>query len=232
MLLSATMFAIIALGQSSSGQAARAEEQQRLVQCIELVKENPQQAYDIGLAWINEGGRPFARQCTALALVELGQAAEGAVRLEDLANAANGGSVAQRVIYLTQSGNAWLVAGKPEAALVTLQNALRLNPNDPNLYADRAAAYIALEQWTKAELDLDLALQSLSTDTDVLRMRAETRLALGDLDGAKSDVMEAMNLDITDIKTLNLRGRIINARIDRNEEAREQSTSPLIIGNE
>ena len=63
-------------------------------------------------------------------------------------------------------------------------------------------------------------------------MRAETRLALGDLDGAKSDVMEAMNLDITDIKTLNLRGRIINARIDRNEEAREQSTSPLIIGNE
>ena len=175
---------------------------------------------------------PLARQCTALALVELGLAAEGAIRLEDLANAANGGSIAQRVIFLTQAGNAWLIAGKPQAALVTLENALRLNPHDPNLLADRAAAYIALEQWDNAERDLEIALQSLSNDKDVLRMRAEARLQQGDLQGAKIDINDAMAIDITDIKTLNLRGRIRLAEANRADETRELANSPLIIGTD
>lgn len=232
MLLSSTVLSIIAMGQSAAGQAARAEEQVRLEQCITKIRDSPEEAYEDGLAWVNEGGRPFARQCTALALVELGHEAEGAVRLEDLANAANGGSVAQRVIYLTQSGNAWLLAGKPEAALVTLNNALRLSPTDPNLHADRAAAHIALEQWTKAEFDLDLALQSLGRDKDVLRMRAETRLQLDDLTGAWEDMQSALDVDRTDIKTLNLRGRIRIAQDDRVETRRSNNVSPIIIGNE
>ena len=232
MPLSSTAIAIIALGQSAAGQAARADEQLRLQQCVAKIQENPEEAYEDGLAWVNEGGRPFARQCTALALVELGHEAEGAVRLEDLANAANGGSIAQRVLYLTQSGNAWLLAGKPEAALVTLENALRLNPTDPHLHADRAAAYIALEQWPKAEFDLDLALQSLSNDKEVLRMRAETRLQRGDLSGARNDMQNALAIDRTDIKTLNLRGRIRLAELDRDDDVRDSNVSPIIIGNE
>ena len=232
MLLSSSVLSIIMMGQSSPGQIARAEEQQRLVKCVADIQENPEEAYDRALAWLSEGRRPLAQQCRALALVGLGQEAKGAYLLEELANAAKGGSITQRIGYLTQAGNAWLLAGKPDAALLTLENALRLKPNDPLLHADRAAAYMALENWTRAELDLDRALQSLPSNKDILKMRAETRLQLGDITGAKKDIFDAMDIDITDLETLRLRGEIINAETTRETETRERNTSPVIIGNE
>jgi predicted Zn-dependent protease len=211
MLIAATSLALALFGQVGSAQADRLVEAQRLDACIGKLDNDPEGAYDDGLKWINEGGRPYARQCTALALVELGQAAEGAVRLEDLANAENGGSLSQRVIYLTQSGNAWLLAGAPEAALVTLNNAIKLSPTNPLLKADRAAAYMALGQWSDAARDLNIAKRSRPYDTSILQMRAETRLNLDNLAGAKADVDAAMEIDGTDIKTLLLRGRVIEA---------------------
>lgn len=229
MLTLSAAFIIVTMGQSAAGTAGRAAEQQRLEACIAKINEDAAEAYEDGLAWVNEGGRPFARQCTALALIELGQAAEGAVRLEDLANAANGGSIRQRVIYLTQSGNAWLLAGAPEAALVTLNNAILLNPNDPNLYADRAAASLELELWEDAETDLDLAYQWLPRDTSILKMRAQARLNLNDLDGAEQDINEAMAVDRTDIQTLLLRGRIRNARLERAEDEVVRTVSPTLL---
>jgi len=232
MLILSAAILTVTMGQSASGTAGRAAEQERLEACIAKINENAAEAYEDGLAWVNEGGRPFARQCTALALIELGHAAEGAVRLEDLANADNGGSIRQRVIYLTQSGNAWLLAGAPDAALVTLNNAIKLNPNDPNLYADRAAAYMELEKWEEAEIDLDLAYQSLSNDTTILKMRAETRLNLQDLDGAELDIKEAMAIDISDVQTLLLRGRIREAQRVRAEDEVIRTVSPTIIGQD
>lgn len=232
MLILSTAFLVSLMGQSNAGTAARIDEQKRLEACILRINEDPKEAYEDGLAWVNEGGRPFAKQCTALALVELGHAAEGAIRLEDLANADNGGSIRQRVIYLTQSGNAWLLAGAPEAALVTLNNAIRLSPNDPNLYADRAAAYFELEKWEDVEIDLDLAYQSLPRDTSILKMRAEARLNLDDVDGAEQDVREAMAVDRTDIQTLLLRGRIREAQRVRKDDEALRTVSPVILGED
>ena len=91
---------------------------------------------------------------------------------------------------------------------------------------------MALENWTRAELDLDRALQSLPSNKDILKMRAETRLQLGDITGAKKDIFDAMDIDITDLETLRLRGEIINAETTRETETRERNTSPVIIGNE
>ncbi len=219
MLIAITGLALAVFGQSAgqvfTAQGDRLVEAQRLDACILKLDDDPEGAYDDGLKWINEGGRPYARQCTALALVELGQPAEGAARLEDLANAENGGSISQRIIYLTQSGNAWLLAGAPEAALVTLNNAIKLSPTNPLLKADRAAAYMALGQWTEAARDLNIAKRARPNDTSILQLRAETRLNLDNLDGAKADVDAAMAIDHTDIKTLLLRGRVIEAmRVD------------------
>ena len=226
MLIPMTALVLTLIGQSTGAQTDRLIEAQRLDACIAKLDADPEGAYEDGLAWVNEGGRPFARQCTALALVELGQAAEGAVRLEDLANADNGGSVAQRVIYLTQSGNAWLLAGAPEAALVTLNNAIKLSPTDPTLKADRAAAYMALGQWHSAERDLDIAARVRPYDTNILQMRAETRLQLNDLAGAEQDVNAAMALDDTEIPTLLLRGRVREALRLASDDAPIRSISP------
>lgn len=229
MFLAATAFVLITMGQSSTGDLGRVEEQRRLEACIDQIREDPAAAYDAGLAWVNEGGRPFARQCTALALVELGHEAEGALRLETLANASNGGSLRQRLIYLTQAGNAWLLASLPEAALVTINNALSLNQSDPQLHADRAAAYIQLEKWAEAEADLNFAHGLLPRDIEILKMRAEARLNLGDLQGAELDVADAIAINSKDIPTLVLRGRVREAMRVQSEENVSRSGSPLII---
>lgn len=233
MSLLVTSLILATMGQSASVEA-RVDEQKRLEACIARINKDPSEAYEDGLAWVYEGGRPFARQCTALALIELGHADEGAIQLEELANAENGGSIGQRLIYLTQAGNAWILAGAFEAAIVTLENAIRLSPHDPQLRADRAAALIGLERWAEASDDLDRALQAVPGDLNILKMRAETRLHLEDLDGAERDVLSAMAIDGTDIQTLLLRGRVREAkRLLVEEEAVERLTvSPTILSTE
>ena len=83
--------------------------------CIEKIDKDAEAAYQDGLSWLSRGNRPAARHCTALALIALGHEAEGAARLEELANAPDGGTLEERGVYLVQSGNAWLMAGMPDA---------------------------------------------------------------------------------------------------------------------
>lgn len=231
MLIAGLSLIVTAMGQSAAGDAARADEQRRLEACIARIEEEPEEAYEDGLAWVGEGGRALARQCTALALVGLGYAAEGAGRLEQLANAKNGGSIGQRVVFLTQAGNAWILAGDPGAALMTLGNALRLSPTDPNLNADRAAAYMELERWEEAMPDLDVAAARLPRDLSVLQMRAEALLNLERPGEAWKDVERALELDGENIPTLLLRGRVRDA-MRRETEDEPDPRSVEIIGTE
>ncbi|WP_373009653.1 hypothetical protein [Hyphomonas sp.] len=188
-----------------------AREATRLDTCIARIDEDPEEAYEDALAWSFEGNRPGSRQCVALSLIALGQEAEGAARLEELANATDGGTLEKRALYLTQAGNAWLVAGAPEAAILTITNALKIIPNDPDLLVDRASAHILLEQWTQAISDLDAALESAPGFGTAHHLRAEARLNTGDLDMALADVKAAMQAEPDNIDTLVLRGRVREA---------------------
>lgn len=196
--------------QGASADFAQREET-RLDTCIARIDENPEEAYEDALAWSFEGNRPGARQCVALSLIALGEEAEGAARLEELANATDGGTLEQRALYLTQAGNAWLVAGAPEAAILTITNALKIIPDDPDLLVDRAGAHIMLEQWTEAVSDLDAALESSPGFGTAHHLRAEARLNTGDLDMALADVKAAMQAEPDNIDTLVLRGRVREA---------------------
>lgn len=211
MLLLATAFAGLSLAQTASADLAR-DEQTRLETCLERIESDPEAAYEDGLAWLGQGSRPPARQCVALALIGLGEAEAGAAELEDLANAPDAGSLEQRALYLAQSGNAWLAAGLPSAAATTLTNAVRLSPNDSELHADRAAAYLALERWEEALADLNnsLAIQPSNASARVLRARAY--LEMERYNDALNDVDEARLQMPDDIDLLVLRGDIREAR--------------------
>lgn len=211
MLLLATAFAGLSLAQTASADLAR-DEQTRLETCLERIESDPEAAYEDGLAWLGQGSRPPARQCVALALVALGQAEAGAAALEDLANAPDSGSLEQRALYLAQSGNAWLAAGLPRAAETTLTNAVRLSPNDGELHADRAAAYLALERWEEALADLNNSLAIQPSNVGALTLRARAYLELERYNEALSDVDEARLQKPEDIDLLVLRGDIREAR--------------------
>lgn len=198
-------------------------EEERLKQCVQKIDTDAEAAYQDGLSWLARGNRPAARHCTALALIALGQEAEGAARLEELAGAADSGGLEERVIYFAQSGNAWLMAGMPDEAVTTLTSALKLQPADGELYKDRARAYVMLKKWSDAAKDLDNAIRLSAGDAEAYRLRGLARLKMGQLSVAWTDVETAMKLAPKDVQVIVLRG-------DVREAMRRQGLSDPIEG--
>lgn len=183
----------------------------RLTACIDKINADPEAAYEDGVTWLGLGARPAARQCVALALIALGQEEEGAARLEELANAPDAGGLEARAVYLAQAGNAWLVAGAPEAAIVALSNAIKLSPRDAALRVDRARAHMTMKAWDKAGADLDAALELSPGDGEALHLRARALMETGRLEDSWSDVKAAMRALPADVDVLVLRGRVREA---------------------
>ncbi|MEL6566945.1 MAG: hypothetical protein AAFQ22_00905 [Pseudomonadota bacterium] len=197
---------------TEAGRAVQAEEAQRLANCLDLVETDPETAYEDGLAWLSDGGRPGARHCAAVALIALGHPEEGAARLEELANAPDAGGLDARTAYLGQAGNAWLLAGAPEAAILTLTNALKLAPDDVDLRKDRAAALIASERWQEAVTDLDFAVDAMPLDAQALTLRARAFMEMERFDNALADIETARGSAPDNIDILVLRGEIREAQ--------------------
>jgi tetratricopeptide (TPR) repeat protein len=187
------------------------DEPTRLQKCVERIETDPEGAFEDGSAWVVQTGRPAARHCVALALLALGQEEEAAARLEQLANDKDGGTLEQRALYLTQAGNAWLVAKAPEAAVVTLTNALKLRPQDPDLFIDRARAHITMKKWAEATKDLDAAVRLSPGNAEALGMRAKAKFESGELESAYADVRAALKQKSEDVNVLVLRGQIREA---------------------
>ncbi|MEM6899006.1 MAG: hypothetical protein AAF583_04455, partial [Pseudomonadota bacterium] len=93
----------------------------------------------------------------------------------------------------------------------TLSNAIRLSPSDPELKIDRSIALMQLERWSEAEDDLSDALVGLIAPGEAYRLRAETRLNLGNLAGAREDIARAIEINIEDVDAHVINGRIRQA---------------------
>ncbi|MEO1553243.1 MAG: hypothetical protein AAFR82_04865 [Pseudomonadota bacterium] len=201
---------LLPVAQSALADIARAE-QERLDSCLVKIETAPSQAYEDSLAWLSSGNRPKARYCNAVALMAMDRLEEGAARLEALATAPDPIELEDRRKYLTQAGNAWLAANYPDAAIVALTDALKLDADDPQVYKDRAAAYLALERWIEGIEDLDAALLLSPNDPEALSLRARAHLAKDDLRAARADMEAALIEDPENIDILVLRGDIREA---------------------
>ena len=213
--LSAAIVLAVALLPVAAAQTTREqielEEMQRLDECLALAETDPDAAYEAGLKWLGEGARPAARFCTAMALVGKGNYAEGAWRLESLANAPDGGSDDRRVVYLAQAGNAWMAAQMPEEALAVITQALDLRPRNPGLLTDRAAALIMLDRAQEAIGDLNIAIEQVPDLADARFLRAKAYLATGRESVALTEIEAARELDPTNVDMVVLRGEIREA---------------------
>lgn len=210
MFVSILASGLLPVTQSALADIARAE-QERLESCLVKVETAPSQAYEDSLAWLSSGNRPKARYCNAVALMAMDRLEEGAARLEALATAPDPIELEDRRKYLAQAGNAWLAANYPDAAIVALTDALKLDSEDPKIYKDRAAAYLAVERWVEGVDDLDTALDLAPNDPEALSLRARAHLATEDLRAAKADMEAALVEDPENIDLLVLRGEIREA---------------------
>lgn len=208
-VLAASIVSVLLMGQTTAASQGAAA---RLDACLAKVDADAEAGLEEAEKWVALGGRGPARQCVAMALIAKGQPAEGAARLEQLANDKDGGDLKQRALYLAIAGNAWLLASSPDAAIVTLTNALKLKPDDSGLYRDRARAQMMLQKPDEAGKDLDTSLKYAPSDPDTLLLRALLRKSQKAYDAALTDVEAAIQASPQDTRLLTLRGDLIEAK--------------------
>lgn len=204
------------LAQAAAAPAAQASEhltgvgEARFEQCVALIDDNPERAYEEGMAWSAETFELGGYRCAAMALVEQGRYVEGARRFESVAGLMAGEDEALRAELWSQAGNAWLLARDPGHARSAFTRAIALMEGAtqflPDLYIDRSRAYAAEQDYRNAEEDLSRALDLRPQDALALRLRADTRMRQGAFELALADAEAAVALDPTNVDALLMMG--------------------------
>ncbi|XP_041320947.1 protein unc-45 homolog A isoform X2 [Pyrgilauda ruficollis] len=99
---------------------------------------------------------------------------------------------------LRARGNALFQAGDPAAALAAYTEALSLSDAVSEravLHRNRAACYLKLEDYTKAEADATKAIEADGRDVKALFRRSQALQQLGRLDQAVSDLQRCVSLE-------------------------------------
>lgn len=163
--------------------------------CIQLARKDPQSGFEAAITWRDEGGGAAAHHCTAMALVNLGQYADAASRLETLAGDMKGFDARERAAVLGQSGRVWLRAGRAERALAALSAAIGLAPADAELHIDRGEVRAAAGQLWEAIDDFNAALDLAPDNVDALIFRGAAYRLLEAYDLARDDLAAALTRD-------------------------------------
>ncbi|XP_054025005.1 protein unc-45 homolog A [Dryobates pubescens] len=99
---------------------------------------------------------------------------------------------------LRERGNALFQAGDHAAALAAYTEALSLCDAEPEravLHRNRAACYLKLEDYAKAEADASKAIEASGRDVKALFRRSQALQKLGRLDQAVSDLQRCVSLE-------------------------------------
>lgn len=176
---------------------------ERYAECMELVSRSPDKAINNALDWRANGGGVPARHCEALALVKIGEPAEGAARLSQIVEDMRVGrdtpiiggkrvtaDAAMLADLYGQAANAWLLAGKVSDAYDAIEAALSVAPA-----ASLQRAELRLDHARIAAADDDFGtafdiLKQLSTEYpdrgDVLILLASASRGVGDFAQAQT----------------------------------------------
>jgi tetratricopeptide (TPR) repeat protein len=182
--------------------------------CLAMVPNDPAGAQAFAQGWQATGGGEGAAHCLALARIGLGNPAEGARMLVQLADASHGAAVARATVY-EQASEAWMMANEPDRALQAATLALTLSPDDPDLLIDRAATAATLQKFQMSIDDLTRALAIDGTRSDALVMRGGAWRRLDRLDLAEEDIGRALEMDPDNPEALLERGILRQRRNDR-----------------
>jgi tetratricopeptide (TPR) repeat protein len=191
---------------------AAALERARYQSCLDQVGEDAGAAFEEALSWKIEGGGWPALHCEGRALIALGDDRRGAALLDETRLGLPELDRAATPDLAEDAAAGWLAAEDPDAAIAAAQAGLAADEARPGLWRLLAEAARSSEHWALAETATTRLIRMDEETAAAWRDRAEARLEIGDLDGARSDIDTALALDGEDIRTLVLRGRIVEAR--------------------
>ncbi len=172
--------------------ASETSSKDRYAHCTAAAESDAAGAYGEAKDWFADGGGPAALHCEALALVGLKRYAEAAGVLDQAAASEKDAAPALRVELLDQAGNAWLLAGQPAKAELSLSAALALSPKDEDVLADRARERGVARNWTGAIEDLTQVLGIDPERADIYVLRASALHAQGQKAEARADLAHAL----------------------------------------
>jgi tetratricopeptide (TPR) repeat protein len=162
--------------------------------CMREAAKHPNAAFERALAWQVTGGGFPARHCAASALQAMGQHGEAANRLEKLGEDMKAAPGPLRARVFRQASESWLSIGQRKRALVALDNAVMLDPDNERLLAERGLVRAVAGQLKEALADFDAALKKAPRDADVLVLRAATHRKLKQNDDAAADLKAALEI--------------------------------------
>ena len=176
--------------------------------CLEQISKDSSMAFEKAMIWQDEGGGRRAKHCVAMSLFALGHEVEAAARLDALAIASDGGTNIMRANFYAEAANFWLISGSPENAYSSASKGLELVDGFVPLFIIRARSYFALERYQDAIMDLDSALVNDPENADALRYRANVNLKQGNLNAAKKDINNSLQINPNSIESALVRGQI------------------------
>ena len=162
--------------------------------CMALANKDPDAALEAAFGWQDMGGGDAARHCVAVALFNLGQFAQAAVRFENLAGVMQTAPKTERARVLAQAGTAWMRAEDLERAHAAQSAALRLAPNDSEILIDRAMTLAGAKNYWEAIDDLNRVLEAQPNRVDALILRASAYRFVDALPLARQDADAAFRL--------------------------------------
>jgi tetratricopeptide (TPR) repeat protein len=176
--------------------------------CLARAQNDPAGGLAQAGDWARKGGGAGADHCAALALVGLHRYGEAAEKLDVLAKSPFAADPSRRAALYDQAGNAWMLAGRADAAIASFTAALSADPFDADLLADRARALAMKGNWPKVESDLSAALLVDPDRADLYVLRGSARHAMGRKPDARADFDRAIRLQPSNADALLERGNV------------------------
>jgi len=182
----------------------------RYLNCLRGISINADQAFQEANRWRRQGGGPAAEHCEAIALIEIAAYDAAAPILSNLATNEDTGDEKLRASLHGQAGNAWIMAGSVDKALVNFNAGIALLPEGHWLTSeftiDKGRALMTAGRWQEAELEFSKALGQLPEHMEAIVLRANTRRELDDPVGAIADLEAALAIDPNSADALVERG--------------------------
>lgn len=160
--------------------------------CMERAREFPDMGAAQAQQWIKQGGGVAARLCLATAQFHQGEYAAAAKLFAALANERKGaGSRRQVASWYAQAGLAAMRAGDHSLAEQAYTAALKAEPQDPDIWLDRATERASIQHYWDALEDVNRALQMMPDMPEALRLRGQIHAQLAQDATAKQDLSRA-----------------------------------------
>jgi tetratricopeptide (TPR) repeat protein len=199
--------------------------------CIALAERDAPAALTSARAWLAQAPTATpARHCLALAMIGVGEAAEGAAQLARLA-ADTALPAPVRGDLHGQAGNGWLIAGRPDFALAAFDSALVVHRGDIELLIDRARAHAGTGDYWSAVADLDAVLDRAPARDDALAFRAAAYRRLEVWELAADDAARALAANPANVDALVERA-ILRLHGDDESAARADFSQVLLLAPE